>query len=232
MIMHKLVSRMVTHGDDFYFYLIQANDSIQWLYKKGIVLDKATHVLDLGCGLGIFGNEFSKIGCRVQFADEDYSLLPEIQDPDFKKVNIDKDDLGSIGEYDVVICSNVLEHLAHPERLIAAIDKLLVKGGAFYLSWTNWLSPWGGHEFSPFHYLGPRHGHRVFDKLTGRSRKHIPSVNLFPTSITQTLSLIRRQPQIRLFAACTRYYPEFSFILRIPLLREILAWNCALLIVK
>jgi SAM-dependent methyltransferase len=223
---------MVTHGDDLYFYSIQAYDSIEWLYNKGIVLSKATRVLDLGCGLGIFGNELSKIGCRVQFADENYGLLPEIRDPAFKKVNIDKDDLGSIGEYDMVICSNVLEHLAHPERLIGAISKLLVKEGVFYLSWTNWLSPWGGHEFSPFHYLGPRYGHRIFDKMIGRPRRHTPSVNLFPTSITHTLSLIRRQPQIRLIAASTRYYPEFSFILRIPLLREFLAWNCALLILK
>ena len=32
--------------------------------------------------------------------------------------------------------------------------------------------------------------------------------------------------------AAPRYYPEFSFILKLPVVREFLTWNCALLISK
>jgi 2-polyprenyl-3-methyl-5-hydroxy-6-metoxy-1,4-benzoquinol methylase len=232
MIIHKLIAHHLRHGDDPGFYLIQAHDAIAWLEKKKVLMSPTTRALDLGCGHGIFGAELLKKGCRVEFADEVNYLIPEIQNAVFKQIHIDREDIGSLGKYDLVICSNVLEHLADPGRFIDAIPRLLNEGGAFYLSWTNWLSPWGGHEFSPFHYLGSKRGHLVFDKLTKRKRKHTVFVNLFPFSISCGLRLIKQQPQLRVIAAAPRYYPEFSFILRIPILREFLAWNCALLIMR
>jgi hypothetical protein len=49
---------------------------------------------------------------------------------------------------DLVICSNVLEHLAHPNQLIGRIPDLLHGVAGYYLTWTNW-SPWGDtiHHF-------------------------------------------------------------------------------------
>jgi SAM-dependent methyltransferase len=135
-----------------------------------------------------------------------------------------------LGRFDLVICSNVYEHLAKPEQFIASIGQLLNPGGWFYLSWTNWLSPWGGHEFSPFHYLGPSHGHRVYDRIVRKPRLHTPFVNLFPTHVGRTLKRLRVQPDLTLVKVAARYYPEFSFVTRIPLLREFLTWNCAVLL--
>ena len=36
----------------------------------------------------------------------------------------------------------------------------------------------GRAQGSPFHYLGPRRGHRVYDKLIKRPRKHTRPVEL------------------------------------------------------
>ena len=99
-----------------------------------------------------------------------------------------------------------------------------------YLSWTNWLSPWGGHEFSPFHYLGPRRGHLIFDRVRGIRRKHTPYVNLFPTHIGSVLSAIRQQRSLGLVAMAPRYFDEFAFLMRLPMLREFFAWNAGLLL--
>ncbi len=99
-----------------------------------------------------------------------------------------------------------------------------------YLSWTNWLSPWGGHEFSPFHYLGARRGHLWFDRITAQKRKHTPHENLFPTHIGRTLSLLADQPNLRVLRVVPRYYPELAFITKIPGLREFLTWNIAVLL--
>jgi len=158
--------------------------------------------------------------------------LPEIADAPFRVINIDKDDITVLGQYDLVVCSNVLEHLAKPDQFIHSAGKLLSPGGALYLSWTNWLSPWGGHEFSPFHYLGVRRGHLAYDKWTGRTRKHTPNVNLYPTYIGAVLKVIRNDPHLRVLRLAPRYYTEFSFLMGIPGLREFLAWNCAMLITK
>jgi SAM-dependent methyltransferase len=157
-------------------------------------------------------------------------LFPELSGAPFRRVDIDRDDLAALGEYDLVICSNVLEHLAKPDQFIHSAAKLLAPQGKLYLSWTNWLPAWGGHEFSPFHYLGARRGHLVYDKLVGRPRKHTPFVNLYPTYIGAILKLIRREPRLRIIRVAPRYYTEFSFLMRLPGIREFLAWNCALLI--
>ncbi len=195
-----------------------------------MALGPGTSALDLGCGHGIFGAALAKRGCRVTFADEQNFLMPELAGAPFRAFNIDKDDLAGLGSYDLVICSNVFEHLARPDQFLQNIGRLLKPEGKLYLSWTNWLSVWGGHEFSPFHYLGPHRGHLVYDRLAKRPRKHTPYVNLFPTYIGETLRKIRTIPGLRLLRAAPRYYPEFPFVLRLPVLREFLAWNCALLI--
>lgn len=230
MILHKLLLRFLKHGDDPEFYLLQARDAIRWLEESGVVLGPQTRALDLGCGHGVFGAELVKRGCQVTFADEQNFLLPEISTAPFRRINIDQDDLATLGQYDLVICSNVFEHLAKPDHFLKTADKTLAPSGKLYLSWTNWLSPWGGHDFAPFHYFGPGLGQWLFDKLVRKPRKHIAYVNLYPTYIGRVLAQIRRSPSLITLRAAPRYYTEFPVLLRIPLVREVLAWNCALLL--
>ena len=232
MIIHKLVYRFLRHGDDECFYRTQAQDTVRWLGKVGLRLDSDVTVLDLGCGHGMIGGELMGKGCKVTFADEQNWLLPRYRDAEFRTVNIVEDDLGIIGSYDLVICSNVLEHVSNAKKFVESIDRLLKPGGKFYLSWTNWLSPWGGHEYSPFHYLGRRRGHLVYDRLVKRPRKHTPYVNLFPTSIGKTLKMIDADPNLRVLRMVPRYYPELAFIMRVPVLRELVTWNCVVLLEK
>ena len=232
MIIHKLILQHLQHKDDPGFYLLQAQDAIRWMEKLGVRFAPGVRVLDLGCGHGVFGAELLKAGCDVTFADESNTLLPGLQQNQFRQINVDRDDLATLGVYDVVVCSNVLEHLAKPFRFIAGMSVLLRERGNFYLSWTNWLSPWGGHDFSPFHYLGPKTGHRVYDKIYKRRRIHTPFETLYPTYIGSVLRAIRQQTTLRLIKVAPRYYPEFSWLMRLPGLRELLAWNCAMLLRK
>ena len=230
MIIHRLLWRFLHHGDDAQFYSLQARDAIRWIERCGVTLGGGTRALDLGCGHGVFGSELMKKGCPVTFADEDNFLFPEISHASFRTINIDRDDISVLGRFNLVVCSNVLEHLARPEKFIGSVHQLLAPGGKLYLSWTNWLSLWGGHEFSPFHYLGARRGHLIYDKIVGRKRKHTPFENLFPTTIGGMLRLIRRNSHLHLLRMAPRYYTELPFLMRIPGLREFAAWNCALLI--
>ena len=230
MILHKLLARFFKYGDDPEFYLLQARDAIRWLEQCGITLGTQTRALDLGCGHGVFGAELVKRGCQVTFADEENFLLPELANAPFRKFNIDRDNMAALGEYDLVICSNVFEHLSEPNRFLDSAQMMLAPGGKLYLSWTNWLSPWGGHDFAPFHYLGAGPGQWLRDKLIRSPRKHIAFKNLFPTYIGQVLRRIRQNPNLALLEAAPRYYTEFSFLIHVPVAREFLAWNCALLL--
>jgi SAM-dependent methyltransferase len=230
MIIHKLIVQCLRHGDDASFYLDQARDAIRWIERSGVALTGACRALDLGCGHGIFGAELAKRGCQVTFADDTNLLWPEIAASRFLPVNLDRDEISKLGEYDLVVCSNVFEHLARANEFLDSVHKILSPSGRLYLSWTNWLSPWGGHEFSPFHYLGPRRGHLVYDQWMNRPRKHTPFENLYPTYIGRTLEMIRRNPNLKIIRAAPRYYTELSFLVRVPVLREFFTWNCALLI--
>jgi 2-polyprenyl-3-methyl-5-hydroxy-6-metoxy-1,4-benzoquinol methylase len=232
MIIHKLLLRYFKHRDDAQFYLMQAEDAIRWLETNGIVLTPQTRVLDLGCGHGVFGRELMKRGCQVTFADQNNYLYPELKSSPFRQVDIDNDDLGKLGEYDLVVCSNVFEHLAHPDRFLARCTQMLARNGYLYLSWTNWLSPFGGHDYALFHYFGPRLGRWLKYKLTGNWSYHVPYAGLYPTFIGATLRKLKKNPEVQIRKRASRYYPEFSFLLYIPLVREFLAWNCALLLVN
>jgi SAM-dependent methyltransferase len=230
MIIHKLILQHLKARDDADFYNMQARDAISWIQRQGVQLNSGTKALDLGCGHGIFGGELLRAGCDITFADETNYLHKEFQGLPFIPVNLDSEGTGKLGQYDLVILSNVLEHLRFPEKFLNEAGTILKPKGYLYLSWTNWLSPWGGHEFSPFHYLGPNIGPRLFSSLTGKKRIHTPYQNLFPTYIGTVVKWLGRSSSLEIRAIAPRYYPELSFIPRVPLLREFLTWNCAILL--
>ena len=127
--------------------------------------------------------------------------------------------------------SNVLEHRSKPDRLLESIPALLNPAGKFHLSSTNWLSPWGGHEFFPPAIISePGLGYSFYTKVLKKSSQHVPVQNLFPTYIGRTLKESRRNSHLRILRIAPRCYPEFSFLMRLPVMREFLAWNCAMLI--
>ncbi len=234
MILPQLLWRFLKHRDDPVFYAMQAEDALRWLDHCGVPLGPGTRVLDLGCGHGVFGARLAQRGAAVTFADATNQLMPEHRQSRFIAVDLDQDvdavaRLGR-GQYDLVVCSNVLEHLAHPEQWLSTAHELLADRGHLYLSWTNWLSPWGGHEFSPLHYLGASTGPALYDRLSKRKRFHQPHVNLFPTYIGSILKSIRTTSGLEVERAAPRYYTEFAFLMAIPGVREFLAWNCALLL--
>ena len=75
-------------------------------------------------------------------------------------------------------------------------------------------------------------GVRVWERVTGKQRLHTPGQNLFYTSIGQTLRTLRANPALRIEQLAPRYYPEFSFLVHLPGVREFLTWNCAMLIAR
>lgn len=47
------------------------------------------------------------------------------------------------GIFDAVICSEVIEHVTHPDLLVAEIARVLRSGGCLAMSTPNWVSWWG-----------------------------------------------------------------------------------------
>jgi SAM-dependent methyltransferase len=131
---------------------------------------------------------------------------------------------------DVVFSSNVLEHVPDPLGLIEEMIRVTRPGGLVYLSYCNWYSPWGGHEMSPWHYLGPRYAQRRYIRRHRRQPKHELGVNLFRVHVGPVLQALRARSDVEIVAARPRYYPRWcALLVRVPGLREVATWNLMLI---
>jgi len=192
---------------------------------------RGRQVLDLGAGPGFYSEAMAAAGAEVTAAD---LALDDLQQAVLRNPATVRCD-GTLlpfpdATFDGVFCSNMLEHTPTPERIFDEIERVVKPGGWAWVSWTNWYSPWGGHEIVPLHFLGPRLGLAAWRTLFGEPRKNVPFEELWPTYVGRTLADVRRRPNLRLIDARPRYYPRQRWILRVPGLREVATWNCLLLL--
>jgi SAM-dependent methyltransferase len=135
------------------------------------------------------------------------------------------------GGADVCLSSNVLEHVPDPRGLIDEMARVTRPGGLIYLSFTNWYSPWGGHEMSPWHYLGARAAQRRYVRRMGRLPKNQFGKTLYAVHVGRTLRQLRARDDIEVIDARPRYYPRWCrALLLVPGLREIATWNLLLIL--
>lgn len=133
------------------------------------------------------------------------------------------------GAADLVFSSNVLEHVPDPTRLIEEMIRVTRPGGFVYLAFTNWYSPWGGHEMAPWHYLGTEYAERRYIKHHRRKPKHKVGSTLFRVHIGPVLRALRARADIEIVDARPRYYPRWCrFVVRAPGIREFVTWNLML----
>jgi SAM-dependent methyltransferase len=129
---------------------------------------------------------------------------------------------------DGAFASNLLEHAPDTEGIIREIERVLKPGGWGYVSWTNWYSPWGGHDMSPYHFLGPGRGPELYVRRHGPPRKNPYGAGLWAVHIGPTLRYVRSRPGLEIERVEPRYWPRLAFITRIPGVREVATWNCVI----
>jgi len=211
------------------FYTSLAEDAV-WQVAEHGGLDGQT-VVDVGGGGGWFTAAFRARGAHCYLFEPDPAELYFRTAAPAGAVVADGYWLPvGDGVADVVFSSNVLEHVPDPMGLIEEMIRVTRPGGLVYLSYTNWYSPWGGHEMSPWHYLGPRYAGRRYAKRYQRKPKHECGVNLFPVHVGPMLRALRARPDVEIVEARPRYYPRWCRLLvRLPGLREVATWNLMLI---
>ncbi|GGR61151.1 class I SAM-dependent methyltransferase [Streptomyces roseolus] len=135
------------------------------------------------------------------------------------------------GAADVCFSSNVLEHVRDPGTFLSELVRVTRPDGLIYVSFTNWLSPWGGHEWAPWHYLGAERARARYERRTGRAAKHRLGENLFAVGVGPTLRHVRGRDDVEILSARSRYWPVLpGAVTRIPVVREFATWNLLLLL--
>lgn len=145
---------MREQDDPEYCYTLLARDAVDQVEAYGGRPVDGLTVVDVGGGSGYFTEEFRRRGAQAYLFE-----------PDLRELGTKPPD-GSVvadgyllpladGVADVTFTSNVLEHVADPPTFLSELARVTRPGGLIYVSFTNWLSPWGGHEWAPWHYLGP-----------------------------------------------------------------------------
>lgn len=212
------------------FYGLLARDSVREV-GRFIDLDGAT-VVDVGGGPGYFARAFESAGARYAALDADAGELGAAGEPGTNTVQGSGMRLPLASDcVDLAYSSNVLEHVPDPYAMAAEMVRVTRPGGIVFLSWTTWLSPWGGHETAPWHYLGGRYAANRYAREKGRRPKNDFGRSLFATHAGPMLRWARTTPDAEVVAAFPRYHPRWaSWVASVPGLREVAAWNVVIVL--
>ncbi|MFL5868061.1 MAG: class I SAM-dependent methyltransferase [Thermoleophilaceae bacterium] len=190
-------------------------------------------IVDLGCGPGFYTEALRAKGASVIPVDNDLAEMEMVGSAPDGALLADAADLPlDADSIDGALCSNLLEHTPDAAGVIREIERVLRPGGWGYISWTNWYSPWGGHDMTPYQYLGPKLGPRLYERVHGPPRKNPYGDGLWAVHVGPTIREVRGRPRLRVERIEPRYWPGLRFICRIPLVRELLTWNCVIRVVK
>ncbi len=207
------------------FYSTLAADTIRGIERHRSV-DGAV-VLDIGAGRPQFADAFVDAGSIYAGLDPDVSML-EFATSD-RALPIAGDGLAlpfRSGCADIVLASNVLEHVPDPAAFGNEMMRVTKIGGYAVISYTNWLSPWGGHETSPWHYLGGEYAVRRYRRKHGKDPKNRVDTSLFRLSVADALRMAPRIEGADVLDVRPRYWPGWSRpMLKVPGLREVATWN-------
>lgn len=190
-------------------------------------------MLDVGGGPGYFEDAFTRRGARYVAVDADAGEMRlHGRTPSLRTVQADGAHLPfADATFDVTYSSNVAEHVARPWDMADDMVRVTRPGGTIVLSYTLWWGPWGGHETSPWHLLGGHRAARRYRSVHGHDPKNVFGTSLFAVTVTEGIRWARHQPDARLVTVVPRYHPGWSsFLVRIPILREVVCWNAVLVL--
>ena len=224
---------LVEQTDPDHFYSLLAADSVAEVQRWTSLAGK--DVVDVGGGPGYFADAFVRAGARYAGVEPD---VGELTARGTTGVNALRGSGLALpladASVDVAYSSNVLEHVPDPEAMAEEMLRVARPGGLVVISWTPWLSPWGGHETAPWHYLGGRRAADRYARRTGHRPKNDFGRSLFACSVGRMARWLRAaegRGEVRVVEVLPRYHPSWArWVVRVPGLREVASWNAVIVV--
>ena len=117
--------------------------------KSNGIIKNFDSAIDIGCGAGIYSKILSDVGFArvlgvdisedgIEIANRTFSMKDEKKEIGFMVA--DAQNLDRSIAYDFILCTEVIEHVDHPERVIEGINGLLKEDGIAIVSMPNLIS--------------------------------------------------------------------------------------------
>jgi SAM-dependent methyltransferase len=215
-------------SDPVSFYRYLADDTVREVSRYCQLT--GAKVLDVGGASGYVGEAFGDAGAWTLTVEHDADQMREHGRRLRQGALADGRALPVMnGTFDVSYSSNVLEHVQRPEKMLSEMVRAVCPGGIVFVTFTNWYSPWGGHETSPWHYFGGEWAAEHYERHYGKPAKNRFGTSLFKLHVSEVLGWAEACPEVEVLDAFPRYYPHWCRgLVKVPGLRELLTWNLAL----
>ena len=169
--------------DEFYTFL--ADDTIALIERYQPLT--GMRVVDVGGGSGYFAEAFRRAEATSAFIEPEWDEMTEVG----RKLGFGIVGDGchlplADGSFDVSFSSNVVEHVKDPWLFLDELVRVVRPGGLVFMAFTNWLSPFGGHETSPWHYVGGEWAAQRYEQKLGYPPKNRFGESLYELSIAKS----------------------------------------------
>jgi SAM-dependent methyltransferase len=206
------------------FYSSIADDAVELIRRHTDLAGK--RVADFGGGSGFYSEAFARAGARSLVVDASYAEITAHRRHQHSVVALAEQAPLRDESVDVAFSSNLLEHVPDLGFVSDRITRVVRRGGLVVLSYTAWLGPWGGHETSPWHYLGGHRAARRYERKHGHPPKNVYGESMFAASVREGLQWAGSRRDLEVLEARPRYLPPWSrHVLAVPGVRELVTWN-------
>lgn len=216
--------------DPIGFYRLLADDAVREMSRYCQLT--GARVIDIGGASGYVGEAIADAGAAALTVEYDWAQI--VEHGRRLRHGVQGDGLALPvfdAAFDVAYSSNVLEHVPDPEQMLREMVRVVCPGGIVFVTYTNWLSPWGGHETAPWHYFGGEWAARRYERHYGQEPKNRYGVSLYRLPVSQVLGWARDCPDVEILDAFPRYYPHWTApLVRVPGVREVATWNLAMVL--
>jgi 2-polyprenyl-3-methyl-5-hydroxy-6-metoxy-1,4-benzoquinol methylase len=159
-----------------------------WLARRAA----GTRVLDVGAATGMLGEQFAQFGF-VMHAIEPHSAWAEVARPYYAALicgTLDQAEDAFLADHNVVVCADVLEHIAQPEQALRRLVDLQPSGCEFLISVPNVANIWvrinlvlGRFEYTERGILDRTHL-RFFTRRTFRAMLYSAGLEIIELRVT------------------------------------------------
>jgi len=172
--------------------------------------NKKIKILDVGCGYGIYSFTLSKKGYEVYAIDNSKERINFLQKNGLKNARVmDITKLKYKNKvFDVVICSDVLEHVKNDKKALAELARVLDNKGRLLLT-LPYLSEKNIKNYKKFGHIKPGYSTADIKNLAGKNKLKIRKMVFYSSPLGEVSFGINRLLYKNKFLLAFLFYPLY-----------------------